>query len=732
MYAPYLLTNVYIRGAVAEVGAQALLPWVFWSTRRLLTAHRPSQYVLPVALSLGGLAVTHNITLLFTPLVLAGYIAAIWWQTGHPRVRLGWIAFAITAAVGVSAFFWLPLIAEKRWLAETAYKTAAIYLPENVWTWRNFLDTTFAFDHTFAVPFQLGLVQVVLALAGLISIRRRDMEWLYFIALAVLTGLGISAWSEPLWLSSQTLLIAQFPWRLLAFMTISLSLFAGAILVRVRRDVYRFVGACGLIVLIVCAGRPQVDWMPVLARAGEAVTLPIIAQFESETGAYGTGSAQEFRPRWSSGNIYEPSGDALTANHSQVSISQANDYSLRAKLSSSQGGPLHFTSLYYPAWQATLEDGSVLPTYPSTNLGLLTVDLPSGMHTLYLRWVGTTWQRWATWLSLVTLAVLTVFVWRTNRPRWLAVLPLSLLGFGFVAALAQPAMIDMRLPPQPVATRSLEMLGYRVVRDDPQGLFIYPYWYARQNPPANTLVGWQLRDKTGRVVNEVKAWPYFNSQKASNWPAATLVDDAYLLPLPPGLAAGTYELAVQVTEGDEATAWTPMGTVNVTTPPPAQPQPAHALAARFGGLVDLVGVDLREGSRIVDAFAPHPPVVRPGDSLEYTLYWRARQALLQNYHGFVHLVDRGGRPIVKQDQLAGWLSRPPMLWDIFSLQPDRYPLRIPKDAPSGLYWPTVGLYEFKGMELLPVEDASGQTVGDTYRLPPVKVVGARAGRSAAA
>ena len=723
MYAPYLLTNVYIRGAVAEVGAQALLPWVFWSTRRLLTARRPSQYVLPVALSLGGLAVTHNITLLFTPFVLAGYVAVVWWQTGRSRARLGWIAFAITAAVGVSAFFWLPLIAERRWLAETAYKTAAIYLPENVWTWRNFLDTTFAFDHTFSVPFQLGLVQVLLALAGLIFVRRHDAEWLYFIALAVLTGLGISAWSTPLWLSSQTLLITQFPWRLLVFMTISLSLFAGAILVRFGRDAYRFAGACGLIVLIVLAGRPQVDWMSVLARTGDAVTLPIISQFESETGAIGTGSAQEFRPRWSSGNIYEPSGDDLTASQSQVSVRRANDYSLTATVSASQEGPLHFTSLYYPAWQVTQENGSVLPTYPSTKLGLLTVDLPPGVHTLYLRWAGTQWQRWATWLSLLTLAVLTVFVWRTNRPRWLALAPISLLSFGLVAALAQPAMTDVRPPPRPVATRSLEMLGYRVMQDNPNGLFIFPYWYARQNPSANTRVGWQLRDKTGRVMNEVKAWPYFGSQKASNWPTATLVDDAYWLPLPPGLAADTYELAVQVAEGDEATAWTPVGTVNVAKSLPAQPQPAHALAARFGGLIDLVGVDLKQGGRAVEAFAPRPPVVRPGDNLEYTLYWRALQALQKNYHGFVHLVDREGRPIAKQDQLAGSLFRSPMLWDIFSLQPDRYPLRIPQDAPSGLYWPVVGLYEFKGVELLPVADASGQLVGDTYRLPPVKVTG---------
>jgi uncharacterized membrane protein len=67
MFAPYLLTNVFIRGAVAEVGAQAALPWVFWSLRRLLREPRPGRYLLPSVLSLAGLALSHNITLLLTP-----------------------------------------------------------------------------------------------------------------------------------------------------------------------------------------------------------------------------------------------------------------------------------------------------------------------------------------------------------------------------------------------------------------------------------------------------------------------------------------------------------------------------------------------------------------------------------------------------------------------------------------------------------------------------------------
>jgi hypothetical protein len=724
MYAPYLLSNVHIRGAVAEVGAQAWLPWVFWSTRRLLTAQHPAQYVLAVALTLGGLAVTHNITLLFIPLALAGYILVIWWQAGHARAYLGWITLAIAAAMGVSAFFWLPLIGERQMLAQSAYETSAVFLPENVWTWRNFLDTTFTFEHTFDPPYQLGLVQALLALTGVVVARRRDPEWLYFIALAVLTGIGISAWLQPLWLSSNTLLIAQFPWRLLAFMSIPLALFTGAILVRIRRDVVSFVGACALLGLIIAANRPAVGWMPVLARPGDSVTVPAIAQYEHDTGALGTGSAQEFRPRWSMGSVYEPSGADFVEDDRQIIISQADDFRLRASVSTPNGGPLRFTNLYYPGWQATLADGRALATYPSTNLGLLTVDLPPGDHELFVRWVGTGLQRLAAWLSLATLALLSLLVWRVNRPRWLVAVPLSLLALGLSASLTQPATHKTLLPTQPVTSSSLEMLGYRLGAAAPHEITIYPTWYARKTPDANTLVSWQLRDKAGGIAYETTRQPYFDSQTANNWPPGTLVDDAYRLTLPPGLAVGSYGLAVKVAEGDSVTPWTLLGGVTVEAPVPAQSQPAHALEVSFGGLAKLVGFDLTHGRRTADLSAARPTVVRPGDQLAYTLYWQALQRLPVNYHGFIHLVDGQGTPLVKRDQVAGSSFRVPMSWDTATAQPDHYALRIPDDAPSGLYWPMVGLYEFETVQLLPVEDAAGQPLGDTFRLPPIKVLGA--------
>src|SRR5690606_7308449 len=60
VFAPYLLYNIHLRGAIAELGAQALLPWILWSFRRLVYAEQPAPHLWWAALSLSALAFTHT------------------------------------------------------------------------------------------------------------------------------------------------------------------------------------------------------------------------------------------------------------------------------------------------------------------------------------------------------------------------------------------------------------------------------------------------------------------------------------------------------------------------------------------------------------------------------------------------------------------------------------------------------------------------------------------------
>jgi hypothetical protein len=382
---------------------------------------------------------------------------------------------------------------------------------------------------------------------------------------------------------------------------------------------------------------------------------------------------------------------------------------------------------YFPGWRAVLDDTVELQLYPSTNLGLLTVDLPPGRHDLRVTWAGTGLQRWATILSLLALGGLAWFTWRTLRNRWLAAIPLVLLALGLVALARQAPMVDAQALPQAIEAGGVELLGYRVMQKGDHDLYIYPVLYVRQTPSDDTRVRWLLRDETGRIVSDVVAQPYFNSLQASNWPSGTLVDDAFKLALPPQLAAGRYQLEVQIlsseTNGEEQTY--PAGELTLDRSIAPQLEPDFPVQAQFGDEVRLAGYDLAINREAVTQAEAPQAVVHPGDVLEYTLYWQALHFLTENYHGFVHLVDLQGSPLAQRDQLAGSFFSAPRVWDTVYWQRDPYGLTIPDDASNGLYWPMVGLYDFDTLDRLPVYDDDGTAVADAYRLPPVKVVGER-------
>ncbi len=71
VFFPYFFVGLYTRGSLAENLAQGLLPWLFWSLRRLLLT-RSITYLLSTALGLAMLVLAHSMTaLLAAPALLA-------------------------------------------------------------------------------------------------------------------------------------------------------------------------------------------------------------------------------------------------------------------------------------------------------------------------------------------------------------------------------------------------------------------------------------------------------------------------------------------------------------------------------------------------------------------------------------------------------------------------------------------------------------------------------------
>jgi hypothetical protein len=726
LYAPYLLINVYARGAVAEVGAQMLLPWMLLFLRRIFYAANPTPAALGFALSTALLAVTHNISLIFMPPVIALYGLAVIWQARElpwpVRKRVGVAALAGAAALGVSAFFWAPLLLERANLAATAFAIAARYVGENTWTWSNFLDVSFPFEYSTAIPFQLGAVQVILAAVGFVMLPRRTAEWWALLAIALAASLMISAWALPLWLNSDVLLIAQFPWRLLAVASLPLAVFPAGIVLRVQLQWAALAISLALIGVIIASQRPTATAFTPLLNQPVAIGQPATAQFEFQTNAYGASSSSEFLPRWVGPNLFgDADANATPALRPEIHLEMASPVVMKAVITTTAPTDLHATNFYFPGWSATI-DGRPAALRPDPARGMQTLTAPAGVHHIVISGTGTPLQQAATSVSLFTLAALAVGVWlRGERQRWLAAVPTFCLLVGLFAMLQPPPRpAEWRSVNAPVGGNSLELLGYRHTIEEGRLLHLFPTWFVHA-PTAGSL-HWQLVDAAGRAATEVSGDAFFNTLRLASIPAATIFDDAYQLALPPNLAAGEYTLRAGVSAAGEPPAFVTVGALRLPDIPATSAPAMHSLDLRFGEAVLLDGWNARVDGRAAPDAATML-VLRPGQVLEYTLFWRADRAVDENYHGFVHLLDHTQQAVRQHDKTAGSLLAPSRLWNAFYTQPDTYRFVIDDAMPGGLYRPTVGLYRFTGDgQRLPITDAGGQPLGAEIALPAVKVL----------
>ena len=726
LYAPYLLLNVYARGAVAEVGAQALLPWILWSLRRIFYASNPTLAALGFALSAGLLALTHNISLLFMPPMIALYALAVMMQARTLpwplSSRLGVAAAAGVAALGISAFFWAPLLLERGDLAPTAFAIAARYVGENTWTWSNFLDSSIPFEYSTAIPFQLGIVQLTLALVGFAAHPRRTPEWWALAAAALTASLMISAWALPLWLNSEILLIAQFPWRLLAVISLPLAIFPAGVVARIRPKSAALAGAAALIGALLLSQRPTASAFAPLLEQPTVIGRPAVAQFEFQTNAYGTSSSSEFLPRWAGLDLF---GNAAQINEREkqpeVHLEMGAPIEMQLVVTTTASIDLKITNFYFPGWSAAI-DGQAVELHPDPERGMQTLALPPGTHRVLIRNAGAPLHWVAAWVSLATLAALAVGVWRKGAGRrWLAAAPALCLAVGLYATLqpgpAPKAWLSTHVA---VGEGALELLGVRYQVEEQRFLHLFPYWLIRS--PVDGRIHWRLVDAEGRVATSMSGDAFFNTVRLASAPALTIFDDAYQLTLPPGLAAGDYTLEVAVAAPGETPVFVVAGALHLPGVPRAESPTMQPLQLRFGSSLVLDGWSVRVDGRAAPEEAAQMLVLRPGQTLDYIFYWRADAGVDENYHGFVHLLDHTRRAALQYDKTAGSLPAPSRLWNAFYPQPDGYRFVIGAETPGGLYHPIVGLYRFGDGQRLPITDAAGQLLGTELALPPVKVV----------
>ncbi|HQY91557.1 hypothetical protein [Caldilinea sp.] len=730
-YSIYLLANVYVRGAFGEVGAQALLPWLFWAFRRLLTTPRSIPALTLSATLLAVLAASHTITFLLVLPCLTAYVVFLAGTHKDTESRLAMrlappLGAALLAAL-LSAAIWLPQLLERGNLSKAAWSTQLLL--ENLWRWRDFGEFPLRFRALDGgqIPYHLGAVQLLLALTGLLFVRRRTGEWWFWVGVLVLCLLLMSPVSAPLWASVEALAIMQFPWRLLSLAGLATALLGAGVATAFPTPATRAIGTALIIAFIVMTQAPRATETPHLVAPSDiTLSLASVARFEASEPAYGAGYDDEFLPRWADPAALAAPAPAARPVDAVVKLAELQDGGLRLTTDAPQAFALRWSQFYFPQVSAGVNETGSLPVLPDDRTGLVKVMAPPGAHGFDIRRDATTSQQVGALLTLVGLLLLLIALAIAARKTLLLSAAFALVvglvwiaGARSQAPLEQHATVEFPLE----ATPGLDLLGVDAVLDDASRLQIAPAWFVRANQP-DLLMHWKLLDATGAVVSELRGAPRFGVWRNSAWAPGDVMQDGAELALPPGLPAGVYTLALSIEQADRGMA--PLAdqeTLQIKLPAIPALATTHAPAVAFG-LPDAAPVATLDGLRVTINGEPVEGqfVAAPGDRVGVDLLWQPLTPDRYPYQSIVEIVDHTQQKVAAQDLQVGWRDTVLDLWRPYLAPHERTTLRLPDDAASGLYTLRVGLRDRRIDQRLSIFDQAGQPQADFYAAPDFKVL----------
>lgn len=716
-YAPYLLIDIYIRGAIAETLGLALLPLFFWALRRVLLRPLPGRIALASVIGAVYL-LSHNLTAFFSAPILALYVLLLVLQQPTWRARgrsLGAAAIVALGTAALSAFYWLPSFVELPmvYIGQPALTRAALLqtMLDHIQPIGNVIQHAIIYDYPEA-SFPLGLTSIALAVSGavlgIVWLQRRvQVELAFFWLVSIVAGLALTELARSTWLALPALWVIQFTWRVTVFiipgMALAVGLWGIAAYRLARRTPRPFAAAFGatavLGIILILTSTLNLASKPWFTAMPPYNAPQVLARFEVDYQQSGMSSMNEYLPIWTR-NVPLPNTRrnnapaAASTSAANIALESIAPTRWQIKTDSAEPFTLSLRKFYYPDWSAWI-DNQPATVEPSTNVGLLSIQVPAGAHeirfernSLPVRDVG--WL--LTGLGILSLIGWWVYAIRHGDPSW----RWSAIAFGLAALVFliphTRTLFPMTAPVTPTqidVAPNLQLVGVSTDTSVPSLLQVQLYWHVLQAVPPNEMTQLQLVDADGKVWLTRKQFARDDTGGTQFWKPDQLVQDAYELFIPDDMPAGSYTLRVARGDApyqDVATVQLPAERAPQNTPYISQP-----VDVSFGSNIHMVGFD-----------APPTVRARPGDRLPVTLFWQSSGDISDDYSVFIHLLDRDSQLGAQEDSLPNEGFTPSMLWAPGDIITDPHTLTLPADIRPGEYQLVAGLYRFRDLSRLPV------------------------------
>jgi len=741
--APFHMVNIYVRGdSLSEFYAFVFFPLILWALLRLQKQLQkkptsPVYSIAAVALSYAGLMLTHNISaLIFSPFVALYALWLAWHSRDKPQYALTSMTALVIGAL-LSAWFWLPALAEARYVhleeMTTGYFHYALHFRS-----LDLVQRSVLFDYAITAekqPFRMGLVQAVLAIAGVAAIvrgwirrRRVEAQSAFGVLLLAFSTWMITPLSRPLWDHLPLLPMVQFPWRFLSLQALATCLVAAYLIPKRLWWGWGLMLLLGALVLFSTLSGLQPERLLIQE---DDITTERLMLYEYFTANVGTTIRNDYLPRWVDPRPFtseafwlggsKPVPFAIEGQVASANLVALGPTSERWAIEvASPESLLAFHTYYYPGWVAYV-DGQRLAVEPLPGLGYIGLRLSQGAHDVLLRLGRTRVQFLAEVLSaLTTLALIAMIAQRVRFSRH--VLGILVAVFVIILLIAWPKSNKVltgtsATTPQVAATTqwdvSMDFDRIPYLHHNPEGI---------RFGDAVRLLSYELSALELRAGETLTVTTHWSDAKDSPLgmqiavvsPAQHLfgvlqtvaVTEGLLttnrvthtLPIPQNTMRGVYLLSVRVQspEGEIRPISARGETLGTTYLMPVRihnHMPSHtdeSILQKFSERIALSNVQTVQNA--------------PG-VLEVTLTWQALATPPQNYKIALRLKDPAGQEVARLDTQPGYGFYPTSMWRPGELVYDRYTLPLDDGTPPGAsYSLQVTLYE--SASLLPIGTAT--------------------------
>ena len=417
--APYHLTDLYVRNALAEFASFMFIPLVFLGLYNIVNKEGKSWY-----LSLGaiGLIFTHNISTLYTALFAIIYLLV---NIKSLKSKEVWKYLGINALfiIMVTACFTVPMLETKFTTNYRVYEKEAMSTEESVVSQQLPIQRIFVTPTEESFVFELGPYMIIMLAFSFMTVRIMKLEfrkdYLFFLIMGLISLFMVTKIFPWKYMPS-FLYIIQFPWRCMEYASFFLAVVAAINMGAVIKK-YRFKDAF-IIIVIATVYVAALHGFVKCSKSVEPIenlSLGQVSGMNNECIA-GMGRAEYLPAKAYENRFYIATReDKIYVLEGKAVIEKENKDGLNftAKVETFEENTIiELPYIYYPGYEVRA-DGIVIEAIETEN-GFLGCNIPANENlTVEVSYTGTSNMKVSVLISMLGALLLVIYIWRMEREK---------------------------------------------------------------------------------------------------------------------------------------------------------------------------------------------------------------------------------------------------------------------------------------------------------------------------